>query len=177
MSETLSNSAGGGAGTAVNPEGHLFSIEQMRTRGSEIEAANSLVGHIGQAFQSGATEQQVLLSLRYLKIREGINHPLGTMQGLIDRRPEVTKGWPDGFAEKMKAHFNSDSDRAHIQRPTAQGFFLEASAPTLYPSLYKGLAGKATVMYAEFRLAAMSGFSDEGRRQLLGFDPSAYESN
>lgn len=160
-----------------NSESYLNSIQYMRNRGSEVENAHTLVGLIGQAFQAGATEQQVLLSLRCLKIREGINHPLGTMQGLIDRRPEVMKGWPDGFAERMKAHFNSDGDQVHVQRPTAQGFFLEAAAPTLYPSLYKGLTGRATAMYAEFRLAAMSGFSDEGRRQLLGFDPSAYESN
>ncbi len=160
-----------------NSEFLLNSIQFIRNRGSEVENAHTLVGHIGQAFQGGATEQQVLLSLRCLKIREGINHPLGTMQGLIDRRPEVTKGWPDGFAERMKAHFKSDGDRVHVQRPTAQGFFLEAAAAQLYPSLYKGLTGRATAVYAEFRLAAMSGFSDEGRRQLLGFDPSAYESN
>ena len=30
--------------------------------------------------------------------------------------------------------FNSDGDQVHVQRPTAQGFFLEAAAPTLYPS-------------------------------------------
>ena len=157
-------------------ESYLNSIQYMRNRGSKTENAHTLVGLIGQAFQGGATEQQVLLSLRCLKIREGINHPLGTMQGLIDRRPEVMKGWPDGFADRMKAHFNSDGDRAHVQRPTAQGFFLEAVAPRINPSLYKGLTGRATAMYAEFRLAAMSGFSDEGRRQLLGFDPSAYNA-
>ncbi len=165
------------ANSKTSTEHHFFSIQHMRNRGSEVENAHTLVGHITQAFQGGATEQQVLLSLRCLKIREGINHPLGTLGGLIDRRPELTQGWPDGFAEKMKAHFKSDADPAHIQRPSAQGFFLEASAPTLYPSLYKGLTGRATAMYAEFRLSAMSGFSDEGRKQLLGFDPSAYESS
>lgn len=169
------------AGKSSRNEGNselcLHDIQHLKVRGSDIEAAHTLAGYVASAFRAGANEQQVLLSLRCLKIREGINHPLGTLQGLIDRRPEVTKGWPDGFAERMKAHFKSDGDWVHVQRPSAQGFFLEASAPTLYPSLYKGLTGKATAMYAEFRLKAMSGFSDEGRKQLLGFDPSAYESN